>query len=177
VGDKTPLLQTCGQPIGWWSYEDLCAANPAYSYGPLDCTQQLTVQTGPTTSVTDSLSNLFQCANQFGQSCYNATAGDSPACCGCATYPGNDAGVFWPTTLQAGNNPGQRDAGECIDNNPVWAQDVQPWLAFLKRACPTAYTYAYDDATSTFTCMSPGTGADAGTPNAVGYSLVFGDVN
>ncbi|MCE9672206.1 hypothetical protein LY474_30815 [Myxococcus stipitatus] len=177
VGDKTPLLQTCGQPIGWWSYEDLCAANPAYSYGPLDCTQQLTVQTGPTTSVTDSLSNLFQCANQFGQSCYNATAGDSPACCGCATYPGNDAGVFWPTTLQAGNNPGQQDAGECIDNNPVWAQNVQPWLAFLKRACPTAYTYAYDDATSTFTCMSPGTGADAGTPNAVGYSLVFGDVN
>lgn len=177
IGDKTPLVQTCGQSIGWWSYEDLCAALPGFSYGPLNCSQTMSVNTGSST-VQDTLSNLFQCAGQFSTSCYNAGSGNTPACCGCATFPGNDAGSFWPTTLEAGNNPGQQDAGQCLNNNPVWAQNVQPWLAFLKKACPTAYTYAYDDVTSTFTCMSAGTGAgDGGATNAVGYRIVFGDVN
>jgi hypothetical protein len=177
IGAMTPLVQTCGQSIGWWSYEDLCTALPGYSYGPLNCSQAMSVSTDSGT-VTDTLSNLFQCAGSFVNSCYNGTAGNTPACCGCATFPGNDAGVFWPTTLMAGNNPAQQDAGQCVNNNTVWAANVQPWLAFLKKACPTAYTYAYDDATSTFTCMTPGTGApDGGSPNSVGYDIVFGDVN
>ncbi|MCP3165037.1 thaumatin family protein [Myxococcus qinghaiensis] len=173
VNTMTPLIQTCGQSIGWWSYEDLCAAMPPFSYGPLNCSQVMSAGT-----VTDTLNNLFQCAGNFGQSCYNSSAGNTPACCGCATFPGNPAGSFWPTTLEAGNNPAQQNQGQCINNNTGWAQNVQPWLAFLKKACPTAYTYAYDDATSTFTCMTPGTGGpDGGTPNSVGYGIVFGDVN
>lgn len=27
-----------------------------------------------------------------------------------------------------------------------------PWAAYLKKACPTMYTFPYDDQTSTFTC-------------------------
>ncbi|WP_164014371.1 thaumatin family protein [Pyxidicoccus trucidator] len=173
IGDMTPLVQACGKSIGWWSYEDLCSMLPGYSYGPLNCSQMMTAGT-----VTDTLTNLFGCAGQFSSSCYNATAGNTQACCGCATFPGNKAGSFWPTTLEAGNNPAQADAGQCVNNNAVWAQSVQPWLAFLKQACPTAYTYAYDDVTSTFTCMTPGTGVvDGGAPNSVGYGIVFGDVN
>jgi hypothetical protein len=175
IGGMTPLVQMCGSSIGWWSYEDLCAAMPGFSYGPLDCTQLMQVSTGAGT-VQDTLTHLFQCAGAFSASCYNSSSGNTPACCGCATFPGNDAGSFWPTTLKAGNNVAQADAGQCLGNNPVWAQSVQPWLAFLKKACPTAYTYAYDDVTSTFTCMTSGAG-DGGTPNAVGYGIVFGDVN
>ncbi|GEN05603.1 Thaumatin family protein [Myxococcus fulvus] len=171
VGGTSPLVQTCGQSIGWWSYEDLCSASTSFGYGPLDCSQTMTVQVQGG-AVQDTLSNLFQCAGNFGSSCYNSN-GNTPACCGCATYPGNDAGSFWPTLLEPGNNPSQQAQGQCYANNPAWAQSVQPWLAFLKKACPTAYTYAYDDVTSTFTCMSGGTG---GT-NTVGYNIVFGDVN
>ncbi len=42
-----------------------------------------------------------------------------------------------------------------------------PWLRYLKDACPTAYTYPFDDATSTFTCQ-PG----ATTP-PVAYAITF----
>ncbi|CAD6335366.1 unnamed protein product [Miscanthus lutarioriparius] len=40
-----------------------------------------------------------------------------------------------------------------------------PYSRFFKAACPSAYSYAYDDATSTFTCASA---AAAG-----GYDVVF----
>ncbi len=41
---------------------------------------------------------------------------------------------------------------------------------FLKQGCPTAYTYPYDDSTSTFTCRSPG------AINEVGYTITFGSL-
>ena len=35
-----------------------------------------------------------------------------------------------------------------------------PYSRFFKGACPAAYSYAYDDATSTFTCAAAGGGYD-----------------
>jgi len=169
IGSTTALIQTCGQAIGWWSYEDLCAAQPGFSYGPLNCNQTMT-QGG----VSDNLSNLFQCANNFNTSCYNSSTGTATSCCGCATSPANPLRQYWPTTLQAGINSQFADAGECVNNNPTWAANVQPWLAFLKQGCPTAYTYAFDDVSSTFTCASAST-PDGGL-NAVGYQVTFSDL-
>jgi hypothetical protein len=40
----------------------------------------------------------------------------------------------------------------------------------LKKACPTAYTYPFDDFTSTFQCQ--GTGA----VNLLGYKITFSDL-
>jgi hypothetical protein len=172
VGNKTPLIQTCGQPIGWWSYEDLCTALPGFSYGPLNCNQLAPAQGG----VQDTFTNLFKCSGQYANSCYNSGSGNVPSCCGCATFPSNPARQYWPTVLQAGNNPQQADAGQCLNNNPSWATYIQPWLAFLKQGCPTAYTYAFDDVTSTFTCLSTDATTDGGI-NSVGYQLTFGDLN
>lgn len=169
-----PLAQTCGTFKGWWSYEDLCTLTPApFTYGPLNC--NALVPAPPDGGPQDTLSNLFQCAGQYQNSCYNGTSGNVAYCCGCATFPGNPAQPFWPTTLQTGNNPQYADAGECVNNNVAWASIVQPWLVFLKRGCPTAYTYAFDDVTSTFTCATPGVG-DGGI-NAVNYKITFGDAN
>lgn len=39
-----------------------------------------------------------------------------------------------------------------------------PWAAHLKKACPTVYTFPYDDQTSTFTCFD---GDGPGTENYV----------
>jgi hypothetical protein len=44
---------------------------------------------------------------------------------------------------------------------PTTCTPTQYSLAF-KAACPTAYSYAYDDATSTFTCKAPS-----------GYAITF----
>jgi hypothetical protein len=82
-------------------------------------------------------------------------------CCGCGTYETMDGQRLyddWPT----------QSTKPCQGNNPDWGTLAQPWIGYLKRACPTAYTYPYDDATSTFTCR--GTGEP---DNMLGYRITF----
>ena len=52
--------------------------------------------------------------------------------------------------------------------NPTWTSDVQPGLQYLKAGCPTAYTYPYDDKSSTFTCS-----VMSGGNNVVNYDIVW----
>lgn len=157
-GVATPYMQMCGAKTrGWWTANVFCA-DPSTKYGPLDCGASLANgQSGDTT-----LSQLFGCIGANATSCYNSgqSAGDN--CCGCATKSGTALAKFWPAAASL----------ECANghNNPSWNTHAQPWLVFLKKGCPTAYTYAYDDSTSTFTCQSPG------KLNEVGYTVSFGSV-
>ena len=43
-----------------------------------------------------------------------------------------------------------------------------PTLTWLKKACPTAYTYPFDDMSSTFICKNIKNGK-----NTVNYEIVF----
>jgi hypothetical protein len=87
---------------------------------------------------TSTYAQLFECVGpEQGQSCYST--GATSDCCGCGT----DAPA-WPMALAPGFG--------CKADNPNWQRVAEPWLAFLKQACPTAYVYPFDDATSTFTC-------------------------
>jgi hypothetical protein len=54
-----------------------------------------------------------------------------------------------------------------LNTKEVINAEIQPWVANLKRACPTAYSYPCADPTSTFQCH--GTGAS----NMLGYKVVF----
>jgi hypothetical protein len=45
--------------------------------------------------------------------------------------------------------------------------NAQPTVAIFKNACPTAYSFPYDDITSTFTC-----GGTSAT-NMPGYTITF----
>jgi hypothetical protein len=45
---------------------------------------------------------------------------------------------------------------------------VQPTLQWLKSGCPSAYTYPYDDMSSTFTCQEYSNGV-----NSVDYIIQF----
>jgi hypothetical protein len=58
-----------------------------------------------------------------------------------------DDSPAWPALTAPGH--GRKN------DNPNWQNVAEPWLAFLKQACPTAYTEPFDDATSTFACTSP----------------------
>ncbi len=60
------------------------------------------------------------------------------------------------------------DTESCKNKNPTWADRVKPTLSWLKRACPTAYTYPYDDMTSTFTCKNV-----VDNVNSVNYMVTF----
>ncbi|HTK95000.1 MAG TPA: thaumatin family protein, partial [Terriglobales bacterium] len=78
----------------------------------------------------------------------------SNTCCGCAAWP-------WPTNDVA-----------CQNDNPAFEMFYFPKIEFLKMACPTAYTYQYDDETSTFHCLSK-FDQSKGQGNALSYTITF----
>ena len=171
IPGKGIFLQQCGKFAGWWSADDFCAGNTNAVFGPLDCGAP--ILDGDNSSHT-TLASLFACAAKGGDSagnttsCYNSsTAQTYPStCCGCATYDQDDAdglSQFWPK-----NGTSKCAAvGDLTANDPVWDAEIQPWLVNLKRACPTAYSYPYDDPTSTFQCRG------TGTSNLLGYQVIF----
>ncbi len=57
-----------------------------------------------------------------------------------------------------------------MNNDFTWAFQIQPWLVNLKKACPTAYTYPYDDVTSNFHCQ------EQGAVNMLGYRIAYSDL-
>ena len=165
--------QVCGTHIGWWSADQICGSSinnvsPFVPFGmPLNCADTVINSDGSSSTNT----NLYICtqpatstAPEQAQSCYSTGAVSD--CCGCAT---SAAAEFqdWPSVLSP--SFGGSDNG-CYNNNPKWISIVQPWLVFLKQACPTAYTYPFDDATSTFTCE--GVADSVGPPS---YDLRFFD--
>ncbi len=165
-------LQQCGSFEGWWTADDLCANVNNIIGTPgspiLNCRAGITDGDKNTTNI----ASLFGCngvsstapsgvagnaANK--QSCYNANASPTAGCCGCATDVANPLSLLWPGA-----------SGACANNDTTWASSVQPWLANLKQACPSAYSYPFDDFTSTFQCQSQG------ATNLLGYTIQFTDM-
>jgi len=164
---QTPFLTECGTFGGWWTADDLCGAvNVALSnVGPIGCVDD--ISQGHDYLPSTTMQNLFGWVSTYPVSCY--TSGATQSCCGCATdpnnldYQGTQLSDFWPSDVTGEPN------GECASSNDVWVDQIQPWLANLKEACPTAYTYPYDDKTSTFQCQN-------GTSNTMPYKVTIGDL-
>lgn len=170
AAQDTTYLQECGKFRGWYSADDFCAPYTNV-VGPFDC--GASIYDGDASTTTD-LASLLGCtaAGTNGDpanaaSCYNSASqagGANPAlCCGCATAAANPLVSSWPTqrTMECVQN------GAVVSNNPAWASAVQPWLVNLKTACPTCYSYPFDDPTSTFQCRS------TGSKNMLGYNIIF----
>jgi hypothetical protein len=163
VGPGQVFLQQCGKFAGWWTVDDFCA-NQNNKVGPFDCGKL--IKDGDGTSQTN-IASLYGCTIRGsespgnGTSCYNK--GDATTypktCCGCATNDQSDSslGQFWPKNA----------TGVCYGNDTTWASQIQPFLVNLKRACPTAYSYPYDDVTSTYQCRA------ASAINLLGYKVTF----
>jgi len=129
---KSPLLQkTCGSPLGYWTADQVCGIQNNYG-APFNCSQPL-----PAPQANLTLWNLYACVGVG--SCYQNNAGKD--CCGCVNW--DSIGVPVPPAPYT---------QQCTNQNPTWLQSVNPTLTWLKKACPTAYTYPFDDMSSTFTC-------------------------
>jgi hypothetical protein len=127
------FTHTCGTPLGWWTADQICGVDPGFG-APYDCASTVQNANGSTSTY----AQLFACVGpEQGQSCYST--GATQDCCGCGTNA-----AAWPKATGPGF--------ACRNDNPRWQGVAEPWLAFLKQACPTAYVYPFDDATSTFTC-------------------------
>ena len=89
-------------------------------------------------------------------SCYQPGADTN--CCGCVNWDEEGFDV-----------PPYPYTEKCINSNPDWIDSVFPQLSWQKEGCPTAYTYPYDDISSTFTCQN---NQDGGI-NSVNYQISF----
>ncbi|HEX8796479.1 MAG TPA: thaumatin family protein [Polyangiaceae bacterium] len=146
--DGASFTHSCGASLGWWTADQICGVDPGFG-APYDCASTVTNANG----TTSTYAQLFGCTGPAqGQSCYST--GAAADCCGCGT----DAPA-WPKTMAPGF--------ACQNDNPRWQSVAEPWLAFLKQACATAYVYPFDDATSTFTC------APSSNVSPVSYVITF----
>jgi hypothetical protein len=166
----TYLKQICGPDViagapgkpmtTYWTADEICAVDSTSSIGVLfQCTT-----TGK---------DLNACTGSFAQSCY--TKGASNSCCGC---PGPSTPDLWSSILGvpvpsssicANTNTTWQTAALGINGTPV---PPQPYVLWLKQACPTCYTYPYDDPNSTFTCGNGVTNSPAYN-NTVNYLVTF----
>lgn len=147
---NTPLTQSCGQLVGWWSAGGVCGADSSFG-APFNCSQAVTNQ--------GDQGDMYGC-NAVGNPPSNASCyqpGATSTCCGCPNW-----------TIDQELLP----SGLCCQAfNSVWTSIAQPWAQFLKEACPTAYSFPFDDATSTFNCMTSGTSGT--TNNTTNYTITY----
>jgi hypothetical protein len=140
--------KTCGTQLGLWSANQVCGVQADFDV-PFNCQQSAGRSNG--TPVT--LRDLYHCTNVG--SCYQP--GATSECCGCVNW--DQAGLTVPPAPYT---------EQCINTNTQWRRHVQPRLEWLKRGCPTAYVYPYDDMSSTFTCGNVTAGV-----NKVDYLITF----
>ncbi len=152
LDSKSKIQQVCGAPRGWWSANEVCAVDPKGSIGSsvFGCKTAVSGQ--------GTQENLYACSGVNNTSGYAAASGITATVCGCDDwdYPVNGHG--------------------CNGSNAQWVSIAQPAAKIKKDACPTAYSFPFDDETSTFNCQTPPTPvatSGAITANAVNYTITF----
>ncbi len=171
----TANQRVCGKPVAWMTADTIWGLNSsATNVAPFAFSTSWSVGTA-----TVSVGDLQLCINNtYSAYSPNGTTSSSPAfpiqpialACG---------GVMWGATESPGplQNPnGNVGLNLTRPSNPVqtantnWLTYVLPTIRWLKQACPTCYTYAFDDPTSTFTCSNPS------GKGLASYGVVFQDL-
>lgn len=158
------ITSTNSQPMtSYWTADEICATDPTSAVGTIfQCT------TGG--------GDLNACTGSYSQSCYASVPPPvTNTCCGC---PGPSTSDLWSTILGVpvpsssicnNTNTTWQTAALGINGTPV---GPQPYVLWLKKACPTCYTYPYDDPNSTFTCGN-GLADEPDYDNTANYLVTF----
>lgn len=142
------FVRNCGNFLGYYSANQICQTDPNYksTFGDnFSCAQYLS---SPFPDNTYTLTKLLKCSPPdttapLFNSCYLAYSGysttDLQQCCGCTNWDG----IAYVSE-------------SCPTNqvDPQWTENVLGIISWMKAACPTAYSYPYDDKASTFQCTA-----------------------
>lgn len=100
-------------------------------------------------------------------SCYLNPAG--PHCCGCVNWQNEPVGSPLRTDSSAPCNNANPDwTTNTPTNSSVPGFNIQKGITWLKAGCPTAYSYQFDDKSSSFQCNF-----DGATPLYTSYQITF----
>jgi hypothetical protein len=110
----------------------------------------------------ESNRQLYACTHPPLGSCYSQDASPE-TCCGCADWWTESGGnITVPQSTQSCTG------GDSTGPNPDWTALVQPTVQWIKKACPTAYSYQYDDPSSSYRCT-----VSNGNETVTNYQVVF----
>jgi len=140
IGHTNRFFLSCGTFRGYWNANQVCGVDLNVA-GEYNCLIGVSGIPGLST-----LYDLMSC-DKGVESCYQQAPPAIASCCGCANW--DTLGIYIPPST----NP-------CVSQNPLWVQYIQPNLLPFKMAAPTAYTFPYDDASSTFQCQNEGFDVD-----------------
>ncbi|MFV8751584.1 thaumatin family protein [Nannocystaceae bacterium ST9] len=156
-----------GDPASEWSCRATCVEGSCKTMAcssDADCPPEtflrcdLTAGSSTEHQCVSTNASLHAASGTNGQTCYGEgqVADVTALCAGC------------PTASNAANAGAWTNAtASCQADDGVWQLEVLPWLTAFKRACPTAYSFPFDDPTSTFTCRT------SGASNRVDYTITF----
>lgn len=190
---------TCGLPLGYWTQDQICAQNQTFNDSSIvNCTNNSITslpQPNPpdiltactSTSSTGSCPSTVSVGSNY--TFYNLVAGttappesqndkltfascfaaitqtaSSLNCSGCYNWQG----IITPFPSDTNFVP-QCGTSATTMPNPSWVYWVLPNIQWLKQACPSCYTYVYDDKTSGFGCPY----AYETGQSAVNYTVTF----
>lgn len=147
----------CGNPLAWITADSIWPVNTTGSdLAPFGFNTVIT--NGP------SVGNLQICEGGSFSAYVNSAQGATYACGGVA-WDNQTAPVQGGAAMTAQNLT--RVSGAVQWANPNWIAYVQPTLMWLKQACPSCYTYPFDDKSSTFQCYNAN--------DSINYMATFGD--
>jgi hypothetical protein len=165
--------RTCGKPVALLTADAIWGFNAtSANAAPFAFTTSWPNGNGGTVSVGD----LQLCINSTYSAYISNGSGSAFPVQAIALACG---GVMWGGTESPG--PQQNPSGNVGLNltpptqpvqtaNANWISNVLPTIQWLKQACPTCYTYPFDDMSSTFTC------ADASRNPSTAYGVTFSDL-
>ncbi|MFN7096879.1 MAG: thaumatin family protein, partial [Gammaproteobacteria bacterium] len=163
----------CGTFLGYWTGDQICGTNDGQgASSDFNCKTSANMANYPAATVTD----LYKCDLGI-PSCYNNPLGTNQ-CCGCAnwdTVP--SVGALVPTAPLVEACPTTTPTNVTSWNTllQINGAGAPNNIAWLKAAVPSAYTYPYDDPSSTFTCPNCTTGA--GQPAGTGCTVPSTEFN
>lgn len=177
---------SCGKLLGYWTQDEICAKNRNFSSSSIvDCTSTSSITNcaanGTTCPVTVSgqytFFNLLACTSSPPDgtdnkltfaSCFAAGANSSSNCCGCSNWQSTSGFTGQIPTDPSFVAQCSSGAANTIPN-ANWVNNVLGNLIWLKNACPSVYTYPYDDKTNGFACPYQYEGGQS----AVNYTVTF----
>lgn len=162
-----PINRRCGTFLGYWTLADYIGYSSTMQWGTVNLYLLYDMGTalpaGPDGPYGDSTSHagvatysdMYGCILTSNHS-LNSGYAFTQNVCGC--YNWNQSGSVAPTTQES----------ICTGSNSQWITTVFPRIYWLKQACPTAYSYQYDDKSVSFTCNVTNP-----TPQKTSYQITF----
>lgn len=172
------IVLACGNLLGYWTINQLCSGNVTYvganpALNPttvFNCNSPITNISSQSYPSGTTVYDLYACVPQGAtlQSCYNASSGIS-TCCGSEDWNAISPYLTWQTQQAFTANPDWVNGS--TGGHPALSPTPLESIEWLKRACPTAFSYPFDDHSSTFSCNT----SDAGQQNqvAMDFEIVF----